>query len=96
MKAKFGGVRSELSAKVQKEDGNEKSTSSTAEDSVSGKGQPSQIKDLSGPQAKTEQSITEEEDREVRRLLEKFGRMNLAQAVLIGAGGIVGLATALA
>ncbi|KAL1304368.1 hypothetical protein AAFC00_003371 [Neodothiora populina] len=54
-----------------------------------------QITDLSGPQSKTRDDSTAREDERARELLGKFGRMNMGRAVLIGAGGVVGLCTAL-
>ena len=92
MNEEKGGARSERSAKEEGEAiGGRK-----AEDSVAGKGQPSQWTDLSGPQGKTEHSATKEEDEKVWDLLQKFGQLNTVRAVLLGAGGVVGLATALA
>lgn len=88
-----GGARSEKSAREQASDATKQSR--TAEESVSGEGQPGQFTDLSGPQSKSEKDTTEEEDEKVRELLGKFGQLNLARAILIGAGGIAGLATAL-
>lgn len=92
-----GGARSERSAREQGQrgDGAQKQRSRTAEESVSGQGQPDQFMDLSGPQSKTNMNTTDKEDEEIRELLAKFGKLNLVRAVLLGAGGIVGLATAL-
>lgn len=93
-----GGARSEQSAKEQgqREEGAQKQRSRTAGESVSGQGQPNQFADLSGPQARTSMDTTDKEDQEIKELLENFGRLNLVRAVLMGAGGLVGLATALA
>lgn len=71
-------------------------TKRDAEGSVNSEGDASQWTDLSGPQERTKEDSTKEEDMEVRRLLEKFGRLNGARAILIGLGGIVGLIGALA
>lgn len=87
---KLGGSRSEQSARV------EGSSDGSAEDSVNGKGQASQFTDLSGPQTKTKREATPAEEREVQELFEKFSRINYVRALLLGAGGIVGLVTALA
>ncbi|KAK5946638.1 hypothetical protein PMZ80_000781 [Knufia obscura] len=92
MNEERGSARSEKSAKQGATSGGARS----AEESVEGKGQASQFTDLSGPQGKAEKSSTQAEDEEVRELLGKFGRMNAGRAVLMAAGGIVGLATALA
>jgi len=87
---KLGGSRSERSAKV------EGAGSGSAENSVNGKGQASQFTDLSGPQTKTQREATPAEERQVQELLDKFTRINYVRAALLGAGGVVGLVTALA
>ena len=84
-----GGSRSRASAGQAKK-------GMSAEESVDGEGQAGQFGDLSGPMEKTADASTKEEDEEVRELLGKFGRLNAVRAVLLGAGGVVGLATALA
>jgi hypothetical protein len=56
----------------------------------------SQFSDLSGPQEKTQKESSKQEDAEVKQLLEKFGKLNALRGLLIGLGGIVGLAVALA
>ena len=89
-----GGARSARSAQ-QLGDQPRVQQGRTAEDSVAGEGQAEEFTDLSGPQRKTKQDSTEEEDEEVNRLLGEFGRLNAVRAVLIGFGGVVGLATAL-
>jgi hypothetical protein len=86
-----GGARSEKSARETKT----ASKSRTAEDSVDGKGDVNQFGDLSGPQEKTSEVVSEREDREVRELLEKFGRLNAVRGALMGVGGVVGLWSAL-
>ena len=86
-----GGARSEKSAQKGQYRAGERS----AYDSVSGKGDPNQFTDLSGPQAKTEKSSTNEEDVEVQERIRKFGRQNGVRAVLCGFGGIIGLVAAL-
>ena len=92
-----GGARSDRSAKEKAASGKKTGESGDlALDSVSGKGQAGQFTDLSGPQGKTEQDTSNEEDKKVRDLLQKFGQMNTLRAVLIGAGGVLGLVTALA
>ncbi|KAF2662353.1 hypothetical protein K491DRAFT_686240 [Lophiostoma macrostomum CBS 122681] len=85
----LGGARSAESAKH----GNVGERS--AEESVDGKDDISQWRDVSVPQAKTEKDSSEREDREVKALLGKFGQLNSVRAILIGAGGIVGLLAAL-
>ena len=94
-----GGKRSERSAKEEANKdsgGTEAGGSDPALDSVDGQGQASQFTDLSDPQGKIEASTTEEEDRKVQQLLTKFGQLNMGRAVLMGAGGILGLVTSLA
>jgi hypothetical protein len=86
-----GGARSSRSAKLGDRGGR------SAEESVDGKGQVSQWSDVSGPQERTrEEGSTEREDEEVRKLLEKFGRMNAVRGFLLGLGGVVGLVVGLA
>ena len=87
----LGGARSAKSA----QEGKFKTGERSADDSVNSKGDISQVTDLSGPQTKTAQESTPEEDREAKELLEKFGRLNAVRSVLIGVGGIVGLVAAL-
>ena len=70
-------------------------TKRSAEGSVNSEGDASQWTDLSGPQERTKEESTKEEDMEVQQLLEKFGMLNSARALLIGLGGIVGLIGAL-
>lgn len=89
---KLGGARSERSAKEGDRSGKVKS----AEESVNGKGAVNQFGDLSGPMGKTRREASEEEDSEVRELLGSFGRLNAVRALLIGAGGLLGLWAALA
>jgi len=84
------GARSSRSAELGDQGGR------SAEESVDGKGQVSQWTDLSGPQEKTGEESTQVEDDEVRALLEKFGKMNAVRGVLLGLGGVVGLAVGLA
>ncbi|KAH7308809.1 hypothetical protein BKA65DRAFT_174381 [Rhexocercosporidium sp. MPI-PUGE-AT-0058] len=86
----LGGARSEKSANEGGMKGGK-----TAEESVEGKGDVNEFTDLSGPLGKTEREGTEEEERQVKELLGKFGCMNASRAALIGAGGLVGLFTAL-
>lgn len=88
---RIGGSRSEESAKTQAGSGKTK----TAEESVDGKDDVSQFKDLSGPMERTDRQATKEEEQEVRELLGKFGWMNGVRALLMGLGGMVGLWTAL-
>lgn len=67
----------------------------TAEDSVRGEEEGDEFTDWSGPQGKTRDASTREEDDEVRQRLAAFGRQNMVRAVLMAAGGIVGLVTVL-
>ena len=91
MNEKKGGSRSESSARESAG----KATRSAME-SVDGKGQANQFRDLSGPQQKTDKKTTNEDDREVKELLGNFGLLNGMRAVLMLVGGVVGLVTALA
>lgn len=68
----------------------------TAEQSVEGKEDISQWSDVSGPQSKTGREATKQEEERVQELLARFGRLNYVRAVLMGVGGVVGLAGALA
>lgn len=89
-----GGARSQKSGAVQ--GGGSQAGHRSAEDSVDGKGEAEEFTDLSGPQTKTDQQTTEEDDEKVRELLGKFALLNSVRAVLMVAGGVVGLWTALA
>ena len=86
-----GGARSERSAKEGKFGAGERS----AEQSVYSKGDINEFTDLSGPQSKTDRESTSDEDKEVQRLLGKFGQLNAVRAVLAGVGGVAGLVAAL-
>lgn len=55
----------------------------------------SQWTDVSGPMEKTDLEGSEEDEGEVAELLERFKVLNWGRAVLMGAGGVVGLVTAL-
>jgi hypothetical protein len=68
----------------------------TAEESTDNKDDVNQFTDLTGPQEKTAKDSTPEEDEQARQLLDKFAKLNMVRAVLVGAGGIVGLMGALA
>jgi hypothetical protein len=89
----MGGSRSAASAQYREEKG---SQTRSAEESTDSKDDVSQWTDLSGPQGKTAQDSTKSDDEEVRKLLDKFGKLNAVRAVLMGAGGMVGLMAALA
>lgn len=91
---KRGGARSAESAKVQEGKGGGAGKKS-AEESVDGKGDVSQFRDLSGPMGRTSEETSQAEDEEVRELLGRFGRLNGVRALLMGVGGVVGLWTAL-
>ena len=90
MNMKKGGARSEKSAR------SEQHRSGKALDSSLGKGEAAEFSDLGGPPAKTEDTSSDEDDEKVKELLDRFGKLNFVRAVLIGAGGVVGLWTALA
>ncbi|KAF2631167.1 hypothetical protein BU25DRAFT_334111 [Macroventuria anomochaeta] len=68
----------------------------TAEESVNGEYDISQWSDLSDPQEKTRREPTNEEEEQVRGLLTKFEKLNYVRALLMGAGGVVGLIGSLA
>ncbi|KAF2129308.1 hypothetical protein P153DRAFT_385523 [Dothidotthia symphoricarpi CBS 119687] len=89
----YGGTRSAASAEYRARKG---FGLRNTEESVDGKEDVSQWTDFSGPMEKTRRDTGEREDREVGELLERFGWMNGVRAVLMGVGGIVGLAGALA
>lgn len=82
---KLGGTRSEKASEY------DTSTDRSAWESVKGTDEGFEFADLSGPQEQTERESTVEEDEKVRELLERFRWLNLVRAVLIGAGGVVGL-----
>jgi hypothetical protein len=86
---KMGGARSEKSARQGGGGGK------SAEESVDGKGDVNQFTDLSGPVERTEGKASASEEHEVQELLSKFAYLNALRAVLLGAGGMVGLWTAL-
>ena len=83
---KLGGARSQKAA----DEG--VVSDKSAQESVSGKGQPHEFTDLSDPQ---EKAPKEGHDDEVKMLLSKFSRLNMIRAFLMGTGGIIGLATVL-
>jgi hypothetical protein len=92
MNEEKGGSRSAASASFREKSG---ASVRSAEESTDSKNDVSQWKDLSGPQERTIKETTKEEDEEVRRLLDIFAKLNMGRAVLIGAGGVVGLLAAL-
>jgi hypothetical protein len=97
MNADKGGARSSASAAAAQSNGqNYKAGERSATDSVNGKGEGREFTDLSGPQSRTVDNTSGAEDEKVRELLTKFSRLNMLRAVLLGAGGILGLVTALA
>ncbi|KAF9875013.1 hypothetical protein CkaCkLH20_07707 [Colletotrichum karsti] len=91
-----GGSRSVDSAKGLKKQGRFKPGQRSALDSVNGEGEVSQWTDLSGPQEQTPLPSTPEDDEMVREMLTTFGWQNMTRAVLMAAGGVVGIVTALA
>ena len=91
MNEQKGGFRSQRSALE-----NKGKRAGSASEAVEGKGERDQFRDFSGPQEKTGRETTEAEDQEVRDLLGKFAVLNGVRSVLMVAGGVVGLVTALA
>ena len=89
----LGGARSAASAEYRQNEGKQ---TRSAEESTDSKDDVSQWKDLSVPQEKTSKQSTKEQDEEANRLLDKFAALNMVRAVLMGAGGVVGLMGALA
>ena len=89
----LGGSRSAASASYREKT---RSNARSADESVDSKDDVSHWKDLSVPQEKTKKESSKEEDKEVEKLLAKFGKLNMVRAIAIGAGGIVGLMGALA
>jgi len=94
MNQDHGGARSEKSAQ-KKSDRNSYGENNPI-DSVNGKNEAAEFRDISGPQTQVDGRTTAEDDQKVRELLSRFSALNFARAVLIGGGGIVGLITALA
>nr|POE62881.1 hypothetical protein CFP56_03784 [Quercus suber] len=89
-----GGARSAKSAQAMHKQGSDLGGRS-ARESVDGKGDVNEFKDLSGPQTETTGSFSQAERKEVQEMLTKFSAQNLLRAVLIGMGGVVGLVSAL-
>ncbi|KAL2069321.1 hypothetical protein VTL71DRAFT_15659 [Oculimacula yallundae] len=87
----LGGARSSKSAK----EGRKGEEGGSAEDSVEGKGDVNEFTDLSGPQGKTDREGSEADERRAKELLGKFKWLNSVRGYLIGAGGVVGLLSAL-
>ncbi|KAL8801422.1 MAG: hypothetical protein Q9200_006956 [Gallowayella weberi] len=95
MNEERAGTRSERSEKEGKKKQG-RGDKDVALSSIGGEGQASEWTDLSGPQGKTGEETSKEDDEKVGELLERFGTMNMVRALLIGGGGVVGLLTALA
>lgn len=88
----LGGFRSEQAMREAKKAGDTAPPGSrSAADSVAGKGEGNEFTDLSGPHASTARDSTPEEDAEMRERLGQFARLNSVRAVLMGAGGLLGL-----
>lgn len=96
LNADKNGSRSDESARVLKSSSKNDGKGRTSLDSVNGKGEANQWTDLSGPQEKTPVKSSAAEDEKVRMMLGVFGRQNMARAVFMGLGGVVGLMAALA
>ncbi|KAF2674737.1 hypothetical protein BT63DRAFT_474461 [Microthyrium microscopicum] len=86
---KYGGARSEQSAKARNEQSQPSDRS--ALDSVNGKDEAAEFTDISGPQSQTNQNVSAKDEKEVQELLSRFSALNLTRAGLIGAGGLMGL-----
>lgn len=88
----LGGARS---AKAAEAGGGQPGRS--AEDSANSRGEgASQWGDVSGPASVARREGSKREEERVGVLLERFGKLNLVRAGLMGVGGVVGLGTALA
>lgn len=85
-----GGNYSSKSAKVAQKKG-----SAAAADTPDSARNTNELTDRSGPQSKTREESTPEEDREVRELLTKFGLLNYIRAALMTGGGAIALLAAL-
>lgn len=101
LNAEKHGSRSDASARVLQSSASSSSSKDDAKgrtslDSVNGKGEANQWTDLSGPQEETPVKSSIEEDEKVREMLGVFGRQNMARAMFMGLGGVVGLLAALA
>lgn len=90
----LGGSRSKNSAAEKRQQGI-KPGQYSAEDSVNSKKPQDELRDLSGPMTKTDKDSSKADDKEVEERLAKFGQQNMVRAILLGAGGIVGLVSAL-
>lgn len=88
----LGGAHSQASAQYRTAVG---AAPRSAQQSVDGVQDVSQWTDLSDPQGETGRASTAAEDAEARELLTRFAKLNYVRAVLIGAGGVVGLVAAL-
>lgn len=89
-----GGARSR-NTEIERSKKPDQAGQRSADDSVDGKDAPNQLTDLSGPQTQTSSGTSEAEDRKVNELLDKFAALNSVRAVLMAAGGMVGLWAAL-
>ena len=92
----LGGAKSARSAELGDKGGRSAEESVYGESQGSQSSDVSQFTDVSGPQGKTKRKSSPQEDAEVKELLGKFAQLNGLRGFLIGLGGIVGLATALA
>ncbi|KAJ4422627.1 hypothetical protein N0V82_002746 [Gnomoniopsis sp. IMI 355080] len=95
LNADKNGSRSVKSAAALKSVPQDGTRPRTALDSVNGKGEADQWTELSGPQEETLLKSSVAEDEKVREMLGLFGRQNMARAVFMGLGGVVGLWAAL-
>ena len=89
-----GGARSR-NTEIERSKQPDRAGQRSADDSVDGKDAPNQLTDLSGPQTQTSSGTSKAEDRKVNELLDKFAALNSVRAVLMAAGGMVGLWAAL-
>jgi hypothetical protein len=95
----LGGARSAKSAVYRQEKHKQQMAGEWprgVDEAVNGTDDVSQWWDWSGPQERTVRESSKKQDEEVRGLLEKFGRLNVIRAGVMGVGGIVGLWAALA
>lgn len=93
MNSERGGARSVRAAEVLASGGEKRDRSK--DDLIRGAGEGDQLADMSGPLGELPERTTEGEDEKVREMLGLFARQNLVRAVLMAAGGVVGLITAL-
>lgn len=92
MNQSLGGYRSQSAAD---EDKSGRIYRRTGKDSIAGKSEGSEFTDRSGPQEVTKRQSSAQEDERAKELMDKFTRLNLVRAALLGAGGIIALSSIL-